>query len=105
MFYHTHEISEIHDDYIKVDAEPNLKIWLPSILPRRPELGDIVAYMMDDVDEENAIFVRFMEDATVYNAETLHKHQLLTDEKINQMPIDDATKAELRKQTTGGVIE
>lgn len=84
----------------------NVKVWLPSVISRLPQVNDYIVYDIDDVDYENGSFIAYYGEAPVKAATFAHTHQMMSDTTINGMPgIDASTKENLRNLETGGIHE
>lgn len=84
----------------------NVKVWLPSVISRLPQVDDYIVYDIDDVDNENGSFIAYYGETPIKAASFAHTHQMMSDTTINGMSgLDASTKENLRHLETGGVHE
>lgn len=99
MPVYTHSVLEVYDSYVTVynDAiSRNLQVYLPDIISKRPQVGDSIVYLRDDVDYNYGSFIRYNNADTVVPASNKHIHYMMSDEKVaelaEQIYPDDTSK-------------
>ena len=104
MIYLNAEILAVGVENVTVhnpDLGSNIKVYLPSVISRLPVVGDHIIYDKDDVDGLYGVFVNYQNEIPI--TFTVHQHQLLSDDVIDNMALATSQKVDIKQKTTGGV--
>lgn len=105
MIYTNAVVQSVSNTTIMVenrDTGSDVLIYLPDIMSRLPAVGDQIVYATDDVEEDQGHFIAFLNTAPMVIGD--HRHQLLSDETVDSMPLSETQKADLKTKRTGGML-
>lgn len=104
MLYINKQITAVGTNSVSVyndDVSATISVWLPSVISRRPVVGDRIVYIKDDIDHTNGLFISFYNESP--DVFSTHVHQMLAQSTINTMALSSSQKAALAAKTTGNV--